>query len=154
MSPQTPGTVALLTQLSRSVYRRCTEAGMGPRLKHFVALSHLRELGPVTQQTLGGVFCVDSNNLVLLLNELEASGLVERRRDPEDRRRHIVEITDDGRRVLDETQRAMGSVEDDLLAALDPEQRDALHDLLYQAVHGDGGTAGAARGLAASDQPA
>ena len=45
---------------------------------------------------------VDPNNCVLLLNELDDHGFVERRRDPQDRRRHIVVITAAGLKALAE----------------------------------------------------
>jgi len=41
------------------------------RLRHFVVLSYIAERGRVPQQDLADVFCMDANNLVLLLNELE-----------------------------------------------------------------------------------
>ena len=42
---------------------------------------------------------LDANNCVILLNGLEEEGLIERTRDPEDRRRHIVAITPKGYRA-------------------------------------------------------
>ena len=56
----------------------------------------LRDHSPIPQQELGELLCVDANNLVLLLNDLEAREFAFRRRDPADRRRHLVEITDEG----------------------------------------------------------
>ena len=54
----------------------------------------MRENGGVTgQQELATELGVDRTNLVGLLNELEAEGLILRRRAAEDRRRHIVELT-------------------------------------------------------------
>lgn len=79
---------------------------------------------------------MDANNLVLLLNELEAFDFVRRRRDPEDRRRHIVEITDAGRAALRQGERARETIEDDVLGALDPDERESLRALLAKALHG------------------
>ena len=53
-----------------------------------------------------------------------------RRRDPEDRRRHLVAISDKGVAVLDEVARVMDAVEDELLAGLDPAERAGLEDVL------------------------
>ena len=61
---------------------------------------------------------LDPNNCVLMLNDLEAAGHVERRRDPADRRRHIVEMTQAGRKALAAADRAMESLEEDVLGAL------------------------------------
>lgn len=128
--------MVLLTRLSRQVYRLTTEARLGMRMKHFVLLNHVRD-HPVTQKALTDALCMDANNLVLLLNEVEGLGYVERRRDPADRRRHVVEITAAGRRALRRGERGMESVEDDVLGALDAEQRSELTLLLARALADD-----------------
>ena len=104
--------MVLLTRLAKVAFRRSNEADVGMRLRQHVALSFLNDHDGATQQVLGEALCVDANNLVLLLNELEADGLVERRRDPLDRRRHLVHITAEGRRALDRAERAQERVED------------------------------------------
>jgi DNA-binding MarR family transcriptional regulator len=148
MIEETPNTFAMLTQLSRSVYRRISESAATPNLKHFVVLSHLRELGPVPQKYLGELLCIDPNNTVLMLNEMEEAGLLVRRRDPSDRRRHLVEVTDNGLLSLEQTQRGMVAVEDEMLAALSPEQRAQFDVLLRQALHGEHGVMSKARSAA------
>ncbi|HWD24589.1 MAG TPA: MarR family transcriptional regulator, partial [Acidimicrobiales bacterium] len=84
------GLTVLLTQLSRAVYRRTPEELLGMRLKQYVALASLGEHPCISQQEMGDMLCTDANNLVILLNELEAAGFALRRRDPSDRRRHLV----------------------------------------------------------------
>jgi len=81
----------LLTRLSRLVYRRATEDVLGMRLKQYVALNYLRHSPGMGQRQLGDAMMLDANNCVLLLNDIEAAGWAERRRDPDDRRRHVVE---------------------------------------------------------------
>jgi MarR family transcriptional regulator, lower aerobic nicotinate degradation pathway regulator len=139
-----PSTLALVTMLSRSVYRTTAErdGSMGVNLKHVIALSYLRELGAVGQKYFGGVLCLDANNTVLLLNELEAGGMVIRRRDEHDRRRHVVEVTEIGLDVLRQIERSMVAIEDDLLAALDEQQRAQFRTLLQQALYGERGVFG------------
>lgn len=132
------GPMVLLTRLSRQVYRLTTEARLGMRLKHFVLLNHVRDEA-ASQKGLAETLCMDANNLVLLLNEVEALGFAQRRRDPADRRRHLVEITPAGRRALERGYRAMESVEDDVLGALDDEQRAQLTRLLALAADGQPG---------------
>src|ERR1700761_476441 len=96
-------TLALVTMLSKSVYSAVADRdGSSFKIKQVVALSYLRELGAVGQKYLGAVLCLDANNTVLLLNDLERDGLIIRKRDPEDRRRHVVELTETGLRVLQE----------------------------------------------------
>ena len=77
---------------------------------------------------------MDANNLVLLLNSLEGAGHVRRRRDPDDRRRHLVELTAAGRRALERAERAQESIEDEVLSALSAEERATLHALLSRAL--------------------
>jgi DNA-binding MarR family transcriptional regulator len=132
----TPGVTVLLTQLSRVVYRRTPEELLGMRLKEFVMLAHLREHSPIPQQELGEMLCIDANNLVLLLNDLEARGFALRRRDPSDRRRHLVEITEGGLRAFEGAERGIESVEDDVLASLTDRERSELQVLLAKALEG------------------
>jgi len=133
-----PGAMVLLTRLAKVVYRRSDEDRLGMRLRWYVALSFLNDHDGASQQALGEALCVDANNLVLLLNELEAAEYAERRRDPLDRRRHLVHITAAGRRALDRAERAQEGVEDDVLAALDADERATLRDLLARALDGAG----------------
>src|SRR5919106_167162 len=98
------GSMNLLTRLSRVVYRRATEDVIGIRLKQFIALDFLREQGGTSQQLFGQALMLDPNNCVILLNDLEQDGYVERRRDPADRRRHIVEMTPAGERALEHAE--------------------------------------------------
>ena len=103
-------------------------------LRHFVLLSYLAERDRAPQQELGEVFCMDANNLVLLLNELEDDFLIRRDRDPDDRRRHLVEITDAGVSSLAKAQAAREEIEDDVLGPLDPAERETLRRLLIKAL--------------------
>jgi DNA-binding MarR family transcriptional regulator len=137
MNPATAtGTISFLTQLSRVVYRRATEDVIGMRLKQLIALDHLRDNTSCLQQGLGQMLMLDPNNCVLLLNELDERGYVERRRDPEDRRRHIVEITPDGLAALAEAERKLETLEDQVLGNLSGSERSQLHDLLAKALDG------------------
>ena len=119
---------------------------VGMRPRHLVALTVLREGGAISQQELASTLQIDRTNLVGLLNELEAEDLVQRRRSSEDRRRHVVELTATGLERLVRAELALSAVEDDVLGALSPEQREALYDLLQLAAddHGADGAEAAA----------
>lgn len=137
MNPATAtGTVSLVTQLGRVIYRRATEEVIGMRLKQLIALDHLRANDSCLQQGLGQMLMLDPNNCVLLLNELDKAGYVERLRDPTDRRRHIVEITPEGRRALEEAEGRLEALEGEVLGNLDAAERRRLHDLLAKALDG------------------
>jgi DNA-binding MarR family transcriptional regulator len=110
----------------------------GLRARHVVALTLLRDSGQRPQAELARVLGIDPTNVVGLLNELEAAGLVERRRSPEDRRRHTVALTAAGHERLAAIEEVLITVERRALAALDDDQRATLHTLLRAATEDAG----------------
>jgi len=129
-----PGVTVLLTQLTKLIYRRASEELLGMRVKEFSTLAVLRDHSPIPQSELGELLCVDANNLVLLLNDLESREFAFRRRDPADRRRHLVEITDEGLRAFGSAEKGIESVEDEVLALLSARERVELGQLLTKAL--------------------
>jgi DNA-binding MarR family transcriptional regulator len=130
--------LALIGHLAR-VAHRGSEVALDPaglRPRQVVALTILRDHGATTQGALGEALRLDPSNLVGLLNELEERGLLERRRDPGDRRRHIVELSAAGEKALVRAEQALFSVQDDVLGALDEDERATLHALLLRAAGG------------------
>jgi DNA-binding MarR family transcriptional regulator len=128
------GTITLLSRLSKSVYRRCPESLLGMNLRHFLALSYIAEPGGISQQQLAEILCIDANNTVLLLNDMEGQGLIRRVRDPADRRRHLLEVTEHGEEVFQRAQHHRETVEDEVLDALTTQERATLHRLLAKAL--------------------
>src|SRR4051794_36235167 len=106
-SKELAGTVVLLTRLARAAYRHVDEEQLGMTLKEFTALSAIRETGGRGQKELAEALLLDANALTLLVNGLEERGLAERARDPQDRRRQIVTITDEGREAVGAAEAAM-----------------------------------------------
>src|SRR5690242_8011955 len=134
-SPQSQlGSIPLLIRLTRAVYKRATDEVLGMKHKGYMTLSSLRERGEMPQSELCIAMHLDPNNCVILLNHLEAEGWIERRRDPADRRRHIVVLTAEGREALTRAERAMGSLEAEVFGALSSDEREVLHDLLTRAL--------------------
>lgn len=80
---------------------------------------------------------MDATNVVGLLNELEAENLVERRRSPQDRRRHVVELTDVGAKQLAKAELALAAIENEVFGALNIDQRETLYNMLHQVIGGD-----------------
>jgi DNA-binding MarR family transcriptional regulator len=80
---------------------------------------------------------MDATNVVGLLNDLEADNLIERRRSPQDRRRHVVELTDVGVKRLAKAELALASVENEVFGALNIDQRETLYNMLQQVICGN-----------------
>lgn len=130
------GLVDLLQQVSKALHRRTSEELEGIRLKPFLALALVSDRGSVSQQELESTLMIDANSVVLYLNELEAAGYSVRRRDPSDRRRHLVEITDAGRAAVAKAEKGRARIEDEVLAGLSPEERETLRKLLRRVLDG------------------
>ncbi|MEU8637169.1 MarR family winged helix-turn-helix transcriptional regulator [Amycolatopsis sp. NPDC048633] len=126
---------ALLDHVSRRMRLRSESvlAPLGLRPRHLIALTVLRDRGGSSQQDLAKVLEMDGTNVVGLLNDLETENLIERRRSPVDRRRHVVELTDVGVKLLVRAEFALAAVENEVLCALTDEQRETLYELLHQA---------------------
>jgi DNA-binding MarR family transcriptional regulator len=130
------GLIALLIQINKALHRRTSEELLGMRLKSFLLLGYVRDRGAVSQQELETGLLMDANSVVLLLNETEAAGFSVRRRDPADRRRHMVELTAAGRVAVERAEKARESIEDEVLADVSPEEREALKKLLRMVLDG------------------
>jgi DNA-binding MarR family transcriptional regulator len=106
------------------------EAGLHPY--HHAVLALLDAGASKTQGAIADALGYDRGQLVGILDELEAADLVERRRDPADRRRHLVQMTPTGRTTLERLRRLSARLEDDFLAPLDEADRRQLQALLQR----------------------
>jgi DNA-binding MarR family transcriptional regulator len=109
---------------------RYEEAGLHPY--HHAILAVLDEGLRETQGAIADALGYDKGQLVGLLDELEDAGLVERRRDPNDRRRHVVQMTPAGRKTLQRLRTLSRKLDDEFLAPLDAAERKALRKLLLR----------------------
>ncbi|HTX30314.1 MAG TPA: MarR family winged helix-turn-helix transcriptional regulator [Solirubrobacteraceae bacterium] len=121
---------------SRAFAERIAAVGLTPR--GWGALNVLDKEGAITQQWLGTCIGMDPSSMVATIDELEAAGLVERRRNPHDRRAHALHITAKGRRALTEGRKVARRAQEELLAPLDADERRQLHELLLRLVQGSG----------------
>ena len=129
------GVMVLIPRLAKQILRRSDPALLGMHMRDLIALTYIRDHNGAPQQDLADVMSMDSNNVVLVLNDLEDRGYVLRRRDPDDRRRHRVDITAAGSAAAGKAEQAQRDVENDVLQAITDSERSTLHALLARVVH-------------------
>ncbi|MER5280442.1 MarR family winged helix-turn-helix transcriptional regulator [Streptomyces sp. NPDC002809] len=110
-------------------------ADRGLRLRHMAVLAALVDFGPHVQRQLAARLAIDRSDMVKIVDDLSAAGLVERARDVTDRRRVTVTVSPAGRALLDSLQADATAVQDDVLAPLNKRERAQLTALLAR-VHG------------------
>lgn len=86
-------------------------APLAIEIRHFGLMTVLAELGPSSQQALAEALRVSGTTVTELVDELEHRGLVERRRNPADRRAYTVSFTPEGERVLTEARRVVETMQ-------------------------------------------
>jgi MarR family transcriptional regulator, lower aerobic nicotinate degradation pathway regulator len=114
--------------LKTRAYKEFEQVGFSPY--HYSVLALLDEGARETQATIADALQLDRSMLVGLLDTLEDNGLIERRRDNTDRRRHLVSLTAAGKRQLARFRTIVQGVEDEFLAPLDPDTRATLQIIL------------------------
>ncbi|MEY9995728.1 DNA-binding MarR family transcriptional regulator [Streptomyces sp. V4I8] len=107
-------------------------AAEGMKMWHHVVLSAVRDLAPVAQADLGRSVQLDPKDLVGILDDLQAQGLVVRAPDPNDRRKNAVSLTGEGARLLKRCEKVAREANDALLAPLSAAERDRFMDLLIR----------------------
>src|SRR5215813_13163074 len=134
MAVATSRTIPHLTRLSRRVYASATPELLGMNIKQASMLAALRHRGALPQTELCGAMKTTQNTMVAWLNELEERGYVARVRDPDDRRKHNVAITDAGVVALEHADEQLRRLEDDALVGLSADERGQLRRLLAKAL--------------------
>jgi MarR family transcriptional regulator, lower aerobic nicotinate degradation pathway regulator len=130
----------LLKRVGYAAKERTHDAFEGTGLSpfHYAVLALLEEDARETQAAIADALGYDRSHIVRLLDELEERNLVMRKRDPDDRRRHVVKMTPEGKKMLAKLRAIMREIEEEFLAPLDAGERAALQALLSRlAAHHD-----------------
>ena len=135
--------VATLTHRLAAITRRAigermadeswaNEAGFRPGCIGVLRVVAARE--PVSQREVSEALLLDPSDLVTLVDILEGAGLVERRRDPADRRRYALEVTPRGQLAVVRLREISQETNEELLAPLDERERAQLAELISRVV--------------------
>lgn len=139
-----PGAAFLLAQLgahaARRFAERITELDLTPPQAGLLRAVAVRP--GQSQQALAAHLGTPPTRLVALVDGLEERGVVERRRNPDDRRLHALHLTPAGEELLGEIARVAAAHDDAVLAALDGTERAALRALLARLAADQGLTEG------------
>jgi DNA-binding MarR family transcriptional regulator len=98
--------------------------------QQFIVLKQLQAFGSCSQGELADALGIDYSNLAGVTGELYRRGLIARQRDEADRRRYVVELTDEGRQLLADADQAIAASEEGMLSSLGETEREQLWDLL------------------------
>ena len=126
---------ALLTIAARTgqelAKRRLNPIGLTVQL---CGVMNLLSEGPISQQELGDQLGIDRTTVVELIDELEKKGVVERRRNPADRRSYALHLTARGRIVQKRATKAFDAAVDEFFGPLSSAERKALADMLTRVI--------------------
>jgi DNA-binding MarR family transcriptional regulator len=128
------GVFLLAREMRRQIHEVLSEeewvAHAGFRPPCMGVLDVVARLQPVSQREISDHLGLDASDVVGVLDVLERAAMVERRRDPHDRRRHAVVLTEAGEKAAQRFATLRAEVENRVLAGLDPDERRELVDLL------------------------
>lgn len=130
-APLTSDLCWLLSRASHNLTTVLTAAledvGISPRA-HAVLATALT--GEQTQTEIARLVGLDKTTMVVTVDELEAGGLAERRLSKTDRRARVIVVTDAGKRLVKAADKVLDRVRDDVLSALEPDERQVFLDAL------------------------
>jgi MarR family transcriptional regulator, transcriptional regulator for hemolysin len=134
LEAQSPLTTDLCWLLSRASHNLTTELtaaledlGVSPRA-HAVLTTAM--CGEHTQTEIARMVGLDKTTMVVTVDELEAAGLAERRPSGTDRRARVIVVTDAGKRSVKAADKVLGRVRDDVLSALESDEREVFLNAL------------------------
>ena len=115
------------------------EAGLeaaGMKTRVFFVLASLAGAPDLSQQDLSRLLNLDPTTVVSVIDDLEDRKYVQRQRNPSDRRRYLLNLTDTGREALAATDQVATELEASFFATLSPKERTTLLKLLSKLMAG------------------
>ncbi|TMB33166.1 MAG: MarR family transcriptional regulator [Deltaproteobacteria bacterium] len=109
---------------------------------HAGTLRVIEQNAGISQQALSSVLGMVPSRLVVLVDELEERGLVERRDAPDDRRTHALHLTRKGAETFEAVGRIARAHDDDVCAPLGADEREVLGAMLRRIADHEGLTPG------------
>lgn len=120
----TPTLLYVMKQVELAVRSRLDEMlrPAGLTALQYTALTVLERHPNLTSAQLARNSFVTSQSMADMVTALQDQGLVDRHRDPEDRRRLVLTVTARGRRLLDKYRGRVAALEAEMLAGLTARQ--------------------------------
>lgn len=129
-------------QLAKEVAARAV-APLGLRPRHVRVLAMLASGDDLSsQQEVSRSLGIDPNVFVGVIDDLERLGLAQRQRNPRDRRRHMLMITEAGMVTLRSARKLLDDAEAAFFRAFEPGEKAAMHDMLGRLLSAAGGEIG------------
>jgi DNA-binding MarR family transcriptional regulator len=116
--------------MRRRYLQRSQQQAMPINRSEAKLLLHLAHAHGMSQAKLADLMDVEPITLAKLLDRLQASGLIERRAHPVDRRIRTIWLTQAAEPVILRIRGVTLAVREEALAGFPPEQREALFDML------------------------
>lgn len=117
---------------SYGLYYESNLKGNDLTLKEFSVLLRIRFLGVATQHDLAKLFKVSGAYIAKLLRKFEDHGYIARKEDPENRRKKLVKMTDEGIKKTDEIIEVIQNWEDKVTASISEDEIKTLKEILFK----------------------
>lgn len=127
-----PRLLYLVKQLESAIRARM-DLALRPRritVPQYTALTVLEQHDDMSAAQLARHTFVSAQAMDGVVGALESAGLIERHRDPENRRRLVISLTAKGRALLEDCRQDVDRIEAVAFSALTPEQRSRLSEWL------------------------
>lgn len=122
----------LVSQRHTAIFQRIMSFGLTPT--QFSTLIRIAEHGAVSQNRLGRLAAMDVATIKGVVDRLKAKGLVLSRSDPGDKRRSIIDLTEEGKSTIRQLQADGAAITAETLGPLSTVERDTLLKLLNRIV--------------------